>query len=197
MLRRKRLREESPGLPPSLPVRKFSRRDPDLIKESDRITIRTMAIQCEKSIRQFRNVDWTIYARISGNFVKHNFGLGPEPAVKCFGCHRLTPTVLITGDHIVPQSDKIALRRSIAYKTDGLKKDIYERVVGMALSSLRGDPDSKSIQLIQQYDEKLKDDNRNIQPLCWYCNTVKGNRENVKLFPQNVLMPKSPHEAPF
>jgi len=97
----------------------------------------------------------------------------------------------------VPQSDKIALRRSIAYKTDGLKKDIYERVVGMALSSLRGDPDSKSIQLIQQYDEKLKDDNRNIQPLCWYCNTVKGNRENVKLFPQNVLMPKSPHEAPF
>ena len=196
MPRRKRLRGESPGLPPSLPVRKFSRRDPDL-KESDRITIRTMGIQCDKSIKQFRNVDWTTYARISGNFVKHNFGLGPEPAVKCFGCHRLTPTVLITGDHIVPKFNKLALRRSIAYKTDGLEEGIYERVVRMALSSLLSDRDYKSIQLIQEYDKSLEKDNRNIQPLCWYCNTVKGNRENVKLFPQNVLMPKSPHEAPF
>jgi len=193
---RKRSRGESPGLPPSLTGNKFSRRDPDLT-EPDRVTIRKMGNKCHNSIKQFRNVDWTTYARISGNFVKHNFGLGPEPAVKCFGCHRLIPTVLITGDHIVPQSDKLALRRSIAYKTDRLEQRIYERVVTMALSTLRGDRDYKSIQLIKEYDKSLEKDNRNIQPLCWYCNTVKGNRENVKLFPQNVLMPKSPHEAPF
>lgn len=159
--------------------------------------IEAMGQKCKESIQKFRQQKWTDYARTAGQYVKHNFGVGLEPAVKCFGCHRLLPPTLITGDHIVPKSNQKALREMIAYKLDGFNKEIYEKVVDIQVTPLRSEPIKEFIEAIKKYDITLEEDNRNIQPLCWYCNTKKGDRNNVKLFPDSVLLPRRPHEAPF
>jgi hypothetical protein len=167
------------------------------LSDEERKKIQEMGNKCQNSMERFRQISWTESARTSSLFDKRNFGIGLEPAVKCLGCHRMLPETLITGDHMVPQSDHNALRRKIAYELDKLDKKLYERVVNMRLASCRNDPASEAIRSIKKYDDTLDKDNRNIQPLCWYCNAKKGNRNNVKLFPDNALLPRRPHEAPF
>jgi hypothetical protein len=141
--------------------------------------IKEMGQKCENSIQQYRNISWTEYARNAGTMVSHNFGNGLEDAVKCFGCRRLLPPVLITGDHIVPKSVKTKLRKTIAYQFDQLDQNLYEAVVDMPISGIRNHTLSQWVNTIKKYDLTLEKDVRNIQPLCWYCNSVKGPRFNV------------------
>lgn len=156
-----------------------------------------MGQTCDRALRLFRNVDWTTYARRDDKLTLHNFGNGPEPAVRCFGCRRLLPPVLITGDHMVPNSNRDGLRREIAGRLDQLPMQDYIFAVGLQVNPLRGDPIHPSVLSIHQYDAGLDTDLRNIQPLCWYCNSKKGNRAGVKLFPAHAQIPLRPHEAPF
>lgn len=162
----------------------------------ERSAISAMASVCEKALDK-RDMDWTTYARMSHSLVLHNFGLGPEPAVKCLGCRRFIPNDLITGDHMAPKSDKQALRRAIAFGMDRLNEVLYAKVIAMPLTPMRSDTLFPAVTTIRRYDDTLEKDNRNIQPLCWSCNTRKGNRSNVRLFPTSVLMPLRPNEAPF
>lgn len=158
--------------------------------------LRKVADTCRKAMK-YRQMNWTTYARQAHRLVAHNFGNGLEPAIVCLGCRRLLPTVLITGDHIVPKSDEEALRRAIAEGMDKLDMEIYEFALNVNIASLRSDPSLEDIRAIRAYDNTLRDDVRNIRPLCWYCNAVKGTRQNVRLFPENAILPRRPHEAPF
>lgn len=156
-----------------------------------------MADKCNHVSRNFRHMDWTTYARQAHILSTFNFGNGLEPAVKCFGCRRILPPVLITGDHITPQSDKQGLRESIAYRLDGFDQALYGAAIGARAASLRSEPYFAYLQVIKAYDDGLEKDLRNIQPLCWYCNTKKGKRIGVQLYLDSARLPIRPHEAPF
>lgn len=156
-----------------------------------------MSRTCARSMRAYRSEDWTPYARRTHSLAQRNFGNGLEPASKCFGCQRWLPCVLITGDHIVPQSDRPRLREALAFQTDRFDRRLYQRVIRLSLGKLRSHPEVDHVRTIKRYDETLPDDLRNIQPLCWYCNTVKGNRQNVTLYPQDARVARRPNEAPF
>ncbi len=171
-------------------------KDDQVFSKEERSQIEEMAKKCEESMKTHRSIGWTEYARRPGNYPERNFGNGREPAPKCLGCHRFLPIILLTGDHIVPQSNHQALRQKIAYELDGFDRNIYEKVVKMRVASLLKDPIVQHIQRIKQYDDTLKDDLRNIQPLCWYCNATKGNRQNVNLYPKNARVPRRSHESP-
>ncbi|MFZ6845385.1 hypothetical protein [Undibacterium sp. RuTC16W] len=170
------------------------------VETENRDQIITMGNTCAESIKKYRGQTWTEYARNAGTYEKHNFGLGLEPAVICFGCRRKLPPNLITGDHIAPQSNKTRLREVIAFAkgpADHFNSQIYLEAIEMKKALVRDDGDLlNAINAIRFYDETLNKDLRNIQPLCWSCNARKGDRDNVKLFPDN-LEPKRPHEAPF
>lgn len=182
--------------PSSLTDRDVLRRgDYDLTK---REKIIEMGNVCQKVERLFRNKNWTVYAREYHPLVNHNFGNGLEPAVRCCGCRRLLPTVLITGDHVSPKSNKERLQEKIAEGKDGFNLDLYRTVLNMSSATFRSDTAFlEAINLIKKYDLELENDLRNIQPLCWYCNTRKGSRLGVKLYPEHATLPIRPNEAPF
>lgn len=165
----------------------------------DDAKVAAMAGKCLVSMRKFRNMRWTDYARINHHLVNHNFGIGLEPAIKCFGCRRLLPPSLITGDHMAEKSNKDALIEAIAVDLDGFIRNDYiacleeSPVKTGILNPLR----ATGLRTIRSYDDGLATDLRNIQPLCWSCNTKKGNRQGVDLFPQYALIGLLSHEAPF
>jgi hypothetical protein len=105
----------------------------------------------------------------------------------------------MTGDHIVPKSDLAGLRRSIAYGLDQLEATLYGRVLRITMARFRSDPLAGDVSAIKQYDVDLPKDLRNIQPLCSYCNSTKGKRAyvDVDLYPDQMLLKRRPHEAPF
>lgn len=188
----KRGRDQSGDIPEAKRPRAGLNLDANL-----RANIANMAIACGRSMQRNRNMDWTTYARLSHQLVKFNFGIGAEDAIKCLGCHRMTPPVLITGDHIVPKSNQNALRAELAFKQDRLNQGIYMQAISGRVAQFRNTPSAAHIQTIRQYDDGLKYDLRNIQPLCWYCNSKKGDRDGVDLYPAHAKIPRRSHEAPF
>ena len=201
---RKRFLDQDPeGIPPARAAPEEITLDEDMVKK--------IATKCAESTKLYRDRTWTEYARITHQLVKHNFGLWPEPAIRCMGCRRLLPPTLITADHITPKSNKEGLRRAIAYKLDRLDQvdvlqpTLYMQCVNqpMKSASIRNGRIGDALNTIKSYDDNLADDLRNIQPLCWSCNGIKGTRTNeqfrVLLHPQPSLpLPWKPWgEAPF
>lgn len=95
------------------------------------------------------------------------------------GCKRILPADLMTGDHIIPKSQKDRLRAKIAQEWDELDMALYYRAINAGRSRIRKTRLGDDLRIIQNYDANLSRDLRNIQPMCALCNSKKGDRPNI------------------
>jgi len=148
---------------------------------------------CSRAIKKHREIKWTDYVRTNVRcLVKYrsfNVGLPIEPCMECSICTRLLPLCLMTGDHAIPKSNHIEMRKVIAFQYDKISPVDYDFLLNynLVLDKNKYKENLEAIAAfkhIKYYDDTLKYDLRNIQAACFSCNTKKGSRvvDNVNLF---------------
>lgn len=130
------------------------------------------------------------------NYEWYDFGIGRERAFRCCGCKRYVPLFTGTVDHVVPKSlltvdcvDQIGtLHNSVVYKNGIVQicrrgkyylieksssiiySDSYS--IGLKHGKYTLEIDGQSISL----KDALENDMENLQLMCGFCNSLKGNR---------------------
>lgn len=138
--------------------------------------------------------------RDSMELMDFDFGIGDEPAFRCCECHRFIPLITGSVDHVIPRT---RLMQNVHYITRG-QGEVYESVKytrGMICIHKKGkvyliSPSNGSIgvydyQLVTNNEgedimqvegleiplkKALENDMHNLQLMCHYCNSRKGNR---------------------
>jgi 5-methylcytosine-specific restriction endonuclease McrA len=156
--------------------------------------LRRVSLMCSNATKMHRNIRWTDYVRTNVpalvKYKSFNIGLPIEPAIECSICKRVLPLCLMTGDHVIPQSNRIEMRKVIAYQYDKIDAFSYEYFINYNFTVDKNGYKSLDINApslfkhIKHYDDNLEYDLRNIQTACFSCNTKKGSKliDNHKLF---------------
>lgn len=138
--------------------------------------------------------------RDSMELMDFDFGIGDEPAFRCCECHRFTPLITGSVDHVIPRT---RLMQNVHYITRGQGEvfdsvnysrgmiDIHERGKVYLISSSNGSIGVYDYRLVENDEEEvimqvngreiplkkaLENDMNNLQLMCHFCNSRKGNR---------------------
>ena len=134
---------------------------------------------CRLSIRNWRIDNWTEWAR-SGHAPRRklDLGIGEEYCIKCIGCDRYLPQNMMTGDHIIPQSDDATLLAELR-RLDNISDIDWSLLESINAVKIRNHPvDGAAVDVSSRnaYKDpaKMIFDCRNLQAMCGTCNTNRG-----------------------
>ena len=148
------------------------------------------------------NIEDLLDYLIRGNSMEldeFDFGVGPEPAFRCCGCHRFTPLITGSVDHVIPRTSLLSKTKivsrvgeiydSVQYKWGYIyiRREGKVHLINAAESNIdiydyelesndEGEVFMQVAGMEFPLEKVLENDMQNLQLMCHYCNSRKGNR---------------------